>query len=147
MTLRRETRRRFLASLAALAVFGAARPLRAEPGRLPGGLRLLFVEDAACGYCRKWLSEIGGSYDETPPGKAAPLVRRTMGDPSLSGLAGLRFTPTFVLLRDGREIDRMVGYGGMDEFWEGLAGMLAKAEIGKEPPGRSAPGQAPPDDA
>ncbi len=128
------TRRELLAALAWLAGGSACGPRAALAGEpLPSGLRLVFVEDAACVYCRKWLKEVGATYDETPPGRLAPLVRRDKGDASLSGFSRLQFTPTFILVRNGREIDRKVGYAGPEEFWEGLRDMLAKAGPGVMP--------------
>lgn len=127
------SRRELLARCTGLAVVAAgAAPARAEA--LPGGLRLLMVDEPSCGYCRKWLKDVGATYNGTPPGRIAPLVRRTMGDRSLATIPRLQYTPTFVLLRDGREVERMVGYGGPEEFWEGLAGMLARAHVGRAVP-------------
>lgn len=127
------TRRELLAALAGLAGAAALGPCAALADPIPAGLRLVFIEDAACVYCRKWLKEVGATYDETPPGRLAPLVRRSMGDASLSGFSRLQFTPTFILVRNGREIDRRVGYAGAEEFWEGLRDMLAKAGPGVVP--------------
>ena len=47
----------------------------------------------------------------------------------------MRFTPTFVLVRDGQEIDRIEGYPGQDFFWSLLAMMLQRAKIPLEQTG------------
>ena len=47
----------------------------------------------------------------------------------LQHLKGIRFTPTFVVLENGREIGRILGYPGESFFW-GLLEKLAK-KLGK----------------
>lgn len=137
--LARVTRRHVTLGIA--AVLGtrpfAAASAEASPGSgpLPAGLCLVFVEDKACVYCRKWLEEVGTTYGETPVGRVAPLARRPMGDSGLTGFVRLQYTPTFILARDGREVDRKVGYAGAQDFWSGLAEMLAKAGPLPEPDG------------
>lgn len=122
--------------LAALLLWCAEPKSSAVAEPLPDGLRLVMVEDAACSYCRKWLAEVGPFYATSLQGRRAPLVRRQVGDASLGAFGRLVYTPTFLLVRDGREIDRLVGYGGAGEFWRQLRAMLAKADGG-------APGEAP----
>ena len=140
MVTTKPTRRGLLAALAWLAGGAALGSRAAAAGDpIPAGLRLVFADQAACAYCPKWLKEGGATYAATPPGRLPPLVRRSMGDSSLSGFARLQFTPTFILVRNGREIDRRVGYAGPEEFWEGLRDMLAKAGPGVVP---DAPGPA-----
>lgn len=125
---------RVLLAAALVTVGLATSPARAEP--LPAGLRLVLVEDPGCSYCRKWLNEVGPYYATSIQGQRAPLVRRQTGDESLKGFGRLNYTPTFLLVRDGREIDRLVGYGGAAEFWRQLRAMLAKLDGG-------GPGEAP----
>ena len=43
---------------------------------------------------------------------------------------GVIYTPTFVLIDDGREIARLIGYPGEDFFWPILADHLAKLPNG-----------------
>ena len=44
----------------------------------------------------------------------------------LAEIAPERLTPTFVLVHDGRELDRLRGYPGDDFFWGLLGRMLEK---------------------
>lgn len=86
---------------------------------------LLVMFDAPdCEYCAAWDRDVGVIYDKTAEGRRAPLVRR----PAFSAppehwvlSAPVQFSPTFVLLRQGREIARIDGYLGEDQFW-GLLG-------------------------
>jgi hypothetical protein len=130
--------RRLGAVLAVLCVSALAvafsGPSRAEGGVIPNGLRLVMVEDPNCVYCRRWLQEIGPTYPSSPEGKRAPLERRTKGDEALALFRTVQFTPTFILVKDGEEIDRLVGYGGPNVFWQMLDAMLAKVGGGEAPP-------------
>ena len=61
--------------------------------------------------------------------RLAPLRRVDIHAPWPDDLAAIRpehFTPTFVLVENGREIDRLRGYPGDEFFWSLLDGMLAK---------------------
>ena len=110
------------------ASWGAPGPRAAD--RVTGALELVMFEANDCPYCRQWHEEIGGAYPRTEEGKRAPLrvvdlhgVRPV----DLEGIAGVVFTPTFVLLRDGAEIGRIAGYPGDHFFWPMLAELLKNA--------------------
>lgn len=117
--------RRLLASLIAVLV-SAAVTQAAE-------LKLMMIEQAGCAYCARWNEEVAPEYPLTEEGKAAPLLRQNLRADLPEGVTLLRppvFTPTFVLLRDGVETDRIEGYPGEDFFWPMLAAMIAKASAG-----------------
>jgi hypothetical protein len=91
-------------------------------------LRLIMVEQPGCIYCARWNAELGDIYPKTPEGQAAPLVRVDLRAPPPEGVTYARrvvFTPTFILVRDGRELERLEGYPGEDFFW-GLLGVMLK---------------------
>jgi len=117
--------KRFLASillfLAATVVAGAVAESRAET-------ELVMFEQDGCHWCAVWFEEIGPIYPKTSEGRRAPLRRVDIHAPMPEDLAGIeesRFTPTFVLMHDGREIGRIRGYPGEDFFW-GLLGQLVE---------------------
>ena len=116
--LRRAARYGASAALFALAMMGTA---RAE-------LSLLMFEQPGCAYCRMWEAEIGPIYPKTPESAVAPLQMISLHKPLPEGLVLTRgtprFTPTFVLVRDGTEIARLEGYPGEDFFWGMLGKML-----------------------
>jgi hypothetical protein len=94
--------------------------------------RLVMVEEHGCMWCARWNEEISGIYPKTPEGKAAPLLRMDIRAPRPEGLEfarSLHFTPTFVLMVDGKEVSRIEGYPGEDFFWGILKQMLTRAEI------------------
>ena len=93
---------------------------------------LLMAEEPGCIWCARWNAEVGDAYEKTAEGRAAPLQRYDIdaGPPDDVDLARrVVFTPTFILVRDGQEIDRIEGYPGEDFFWGLLNIMLEKADI------------------
>ncbi len=90
---------------------------------------LVMLEQAGCAWCIRWHKEIGPIYSKTPEGQAAPLrpvdIHKPMPD-DLAFIQPERFTPTFVLVDDGKEIGRMRGYAGDEFFWFLLGEMIAK---------------------
>ena len=94
-----------------------------------GAAELLMLEQLGCPWCARFNAEIAPGYPNTDEGRRAPLRRVdiTQEWPSdLDFVARERFTPTFVLIEDGREIDRLRGYPGDEFFWYLLDQMIAK---------------------
>lgn len=90
---------------------------------------LVMFESSICEWCDRWHEEIGPIYPKTPEGRCAPLRQVEVGDdlPSdLTDVRPVRFTPTFVVVDDGQEVARLVGYAGEDFFWYLLAEQLEK---------------------
>ena len=89
---------------------------------------LVMFESDSCEWCEIWHQEIGPIYPKTAEGRLAPLRRIDIADDVPRDLAKLRpasFTPTFVLMENGKEITRILGYPGEDFFW----GLLEEALI------------------
>jgi hypothetical protein len=108
-----------LAALAALAL----------PAPMANAAELLAIESARCPYCLAWEHEIGHSYANTEEGRRAPLRRLKIeaGRPAdLKNLEIVHTTPTFILMEDGQEVGRVVGYAGERSFWPALRRLLAK---------------------
>lgn len=90
---------------------------------------LLVVEQEGCPYCDKFNREIVEAYPNTDEGARAPLRRVDLHESWPSEYASVdpaTVTPTFILVDNGREIDRLVGYPGDEYFWFLLAEMLDK---------------------
>lgn len=87
-------------------------------------------ERQGCPYCRRWLAEVGPVYPKTAEGRVAPLRRVDLAasrPADLSAIKGLIYTPTFVLVRGGRELGRITGYAGDAFFWGQLQELLGDA--------------------
>jgi thioredoxin-related protein len=119
--------------LFAAAVLGRGTALsQAVQGQTPqkeNGLELVVYERAGCAWCARWDQEIAPIYPKAAIGQQAPLRRvsldrRRNTDPVLAD--PVRFTPTFVLLRDGEEVGRITGYHNDAFFWGLLESMIER---------------------
>lgn len=112
--------------LSRLALFGTViTAFAVSQGR---AAELVMFEQAGCEWCAVFDRDVAPIYGKTAEGQRAPLRRVTMGAPLPADLAFIqveRLTPLFVLVDKGREIGRIRGYPGDDNFW-GLLGALIK---------------------
>ena len=115
--------------LVALAlVFVAGGPAR---GAESSGAQLIMFEQQGCEWCEVWNEEIASVLPKTPEGKCARFSRFDIHNPSSDLLEKIRpiiYTPTFVVLEDGKEVGRVLGYAGEDFFWFQLASQLKKLQ-------------------
>ena len=94
-----------------------------------GAAELLVIEQDDCPYCARFNREIAPAYPNTAEGRLAPLRRIDLyadWPAEYANVKPQRFTPTFILVDNGREVDRLVGYPGDEFFWFLLGEMLAK---------------------
>jgi hypothetical protein len=94
---------------------------------------LVMFRRAGCPWCATWDREIGPIYDRTDVGRSVPIRFVELGrddDMKVALTNPVRFTPTFVLVDEGREIGRIEGYPGADFFW-GLLERLLQAPATK----------------
>ncbi|MEL7280690.1 MAG: hypothetical protein AAFY35_07115 [Pseudomonadota bacterium] len=92
---------------------------------------LLMAEEDGCHWCAKWTEEIAHIYPKTAEGRTAPLRRYDLHSetPDVTFDRRVLYTPTFILVQDGREVGRIEGYPGEDFFWALLTQMFDRAEI------------------
>lgn len=112
-----------LARTIAAAAFAAVLP--ASPGLRAS--ELVMFEQPGCVYCQRWDHDVGALYGKTDEARTLPLRRVDIRSQRMSGIAlaaPVRYTPTFVVVDDGREVGRITGYSNDDAFW-GLLGALA----------------------
>lgn len=124
--MRASTSFRAVPALVALAAFLLAVPGPARPAEL------VMVEERGCPWCARWTAEIGPIYPRTEEGRAAPLRRIDISvrDPEDFDYASrVVFTPTFVLVDEGRELGRLEGYMGDEFFWVMLDRLFAEHGI------------------
>lgn len=110
---------------AALCAIASGLPVMADAAEL------LVLEREGCAWCARFEAEIAPAYPNTGQGAAAPLRRIDIAGPWPADLASIRpdaFTPTFILVEGGVEIDRMRGYGGPDFFWFLLDEMISRLQ-------------------
>jgi thioredoxin-related protein len=112
---------------AALALFLL---LAGASSALAQSFELVMFERAGCVYCERWKRDVGPVYPLTPQGQQAPLrmidldarKNASVAEPALE--RPVRYSPTFVLLRDGREVGRITGYMDDAMFWGVFSKML-----------------------
>ena len=91
-------------------------------------LTLVMIEEHGCGYCARWFQEVGPGYRLSDEGRRAPLLRIDRFSKDAERFTRVVYTPTFILLRDGEEAGRILGYPGADFFWSLLADLLRKID-------------------
>jgi hypothetical protein len=93
-----------------------------------GAAELIMFEQTGCAWCDTFDREIAPIYPKTAEARRAPLRRVNIDQPlpqDLEFISVERLAPLFVLVDKGREIGRIRGYPGADNFW-GLLGALIK---------------------
>lgn len=92
---------------------------------------LVMLERPGCVWCARFNAEIAPAYPKTDEGKRAPLRRVDITGQwpaDLEGIPSEQFTPTFILVEEGKEIGRIRGYPGSEFFWYLLGDVLAKLD-------------------
>ena len=119
--------------LCPLLVSGDAPPARAatEISVEQAGpvVELLVIEARGCPMCRLFRDEIAPAYRTTARAKRAPLrfVDVAHTDPATLNLSSpVEIVPTVILMRDGVEVDRLVGYTGPEIFMQAIGVMLGE---------------------
>lgn len=90
---------------------------------------LLMVESDDCPFCQRFHAEIGKVYPKTDEGQLAPLRTWQLSTPfpeNFQLAERVTFTPTFILMDKGIEVDRLIGYQGDEFFWFLISDMLSK---------------------
>ena len=108
------------ASFTRIMVVCATLMLVVLPQLAVAGTRLIMVTSDYCPFCQAWERDVGAVYDKSPYAPDLPLTRIEMGGVTPDGVVldtPVIGTPTFIILRDGREIDRQRGYDDAEMFW------------------------------
>ena len=97
-----------------------------------GAAELVMYRSAGCPWCAMWDREIAPIYPKTAAGQRAPLRLASLDEAKHSSVMlqrPVRYSPTFVLVDDGREIGRIEGYPGEDFFWGLLEQLVVKLPV------------------
>ena len=103
--------------LAGLTAIHWTAPIRA--GETPHHA-LVMYRRVGCPWCTAWDRDIGVIYSRTNLGERFPLREvdlRRDGSGGVNLSRPVRYTPTFVLTENDRELARIEGYPGEDFFW------------------------------
>ena len=100
-----------------------------KSGAKPTMVALVF-EHPDCSYCPVFRNNVVRRYQTSPQAAEAPLrfVDITTSDTGHALKTPITMVPTTVLMKDGREVDRIAGYWAADNFFKMVAYIRSKAE-------------------
>ena len=122
---------------AALIIGATSMPLYAalDPEARDGSPMLIYVYSPECGACRQFDGEVGAIYPKTNESLALPMERVLIDDWQAKrhqlvecASAAVIGTPTFLLIQNCRELDRITGYSDAELFWLGHRRMMNRIE-------------------
>jgi hypothetical protein len=85
----------------------------------PSG-QLLMVTSSHCPWCEAFEDEVGHGYARTKDAEILPLRRHDFYAAMPADLVHITpatMTPTFIILKNGEEVGRIIGYPGAELFW------------------------------
>ena len=92
---------------------------------------LIYIYSPECGACRQFDREVGPIYEKTAESLALPMERVLIDEWQADrhqlvecASAEVIGTPTFLQIRDCRELDRITGYSDAELFWLGYRRMM-----------------------
>ena len=103
-----------------LLAISAVRLISPVSAGVPSGNHLIMVTASDCPWCEAFEDEVGRGYPNTEEAKLLPLRRYDFYDPMPTDMVDLvpaTMTPTFIVIKDGKEAGRIIGYPGHELFW------------------------------
>jgi hypothetical protein len=82
--------------------------------------QLLMITSDSCPWCEAFEEEVGGIYNKTKEAQKLPLRRHSFYDQLpeyFSDITPATMTPTFIIIVEGSEVGRIIGYPGQELFW------------------------------
>lgn len=112
-----------------------ARPGNAEvaidtPIPHSGGLELLVLEADGCTYCGLFRRDVLPAYRTSERGKEVPVRFLDVNDVPASNVeleTPVDIVPTFVVLKNNKELGRIPGYTGPENFFHTINYLLGSA--------------------
>lgn len=115
----------------ALASGGQAAPDRVGDASRQSAFEIVVVEAQGCLYCPVLRRDVLPAYEMTPRARSVPMRFADIGavEAGALSLAGsVNSVPTVLVLKDGKEIGRLAGYAGRENFLRSIDGLLAGVE-------------------
>jgi thioredoxin-related protein len=91
--------------------------------------RLIMVTSEHCPYCQAWERDVGAVFNKSPYAAKLPLTRVEIGSKIPKNILlkkPIIGTPTFLIIRNGQEIDRQRGYVDEEIFYWWLSEHMAE---------------------
>jgi hypothetical protein len=124
------------AVLAAVLAWGVSGEVRGRAGvdttvAMRTSMELVVFEHPDCTSCPIFRSRIAPQYRQSRHESEAPLRFVDVTGPEADGLrlaSPITMVPTAVVMKDGREFDRIAGYWAPDNFFKMVTFILSRAE-------------------
>ena len=91
--------------------------------------RLIMITSEYCPYCQAWERDVGAVFNKSPYAAKLPLTRVEIGSKMPNNIVLIKpiiGTPTFLIIRNGEEIDRQRGYQDEEIFYWWLSEHMAE---------------------
>ena len=117
-----------------LALLAEAGPVGAkgDPAAIATpNIELVVFETSDCAYCLIFRKNIAQLYAQMPQSRSVPMRFVKLEDTATAGLelnGQVNIAPTIILIRDGQEIDRIIGYTAPELFFDMVNHLLAKQD-------------------
>ncbi|MGI9479717.1 MAG: hypothetical protein ACR2PI_23650 [Hyphomicrobiaceae bacterium] len=114
-----------VAATALLPVTAAPRPASARISKTTA--ELLVFEGKGCAYCFIFRRDVVPGYLQSPRARDVPMRFIDVRKADLSTLQlrqPLTMLPTVVLMKNGREVDRIAGYMGPEPFYHMVSRLM-----------------------
>lgn len=95
-----------------------------------GNLQLVVMETPDCIYCSIFRRDVLPSYQISERGKDMPVRFVDVNDVPKTGIelqSPIDILPTFVIVKDNREIGRIPGYMGPEDFFHSINYLLSSS--------------------
>jgi thioredoxin-related protein len=96
-----------------------------------GNMQLVVMEADGCIYCNIFRRDVLPSYEASERGKDLPVRFIDVNDVETARIelqSPIDILPTFVVIKDNREIGRIPGYVGPEDFFHSINYLLSSAQ-------------------
>lgn len=96
-----------------------------------GNLQLVVMEAPGCIYCNIFRRDVLPSYEVSERGKEMPVRFVDVNDVDKSGIgleSPIDILPTFVVIKDNREVGRIPGYMGPEDFFHSINYLMSSSQ-------------------
>ncbi len=93
-------------------------------------LQLVVMEAPGCIYCNLFRRDVLPSYQTSERGKDMPVRFLDVNDVPKTGIelqSPIDILPTFVIVKDNRELGRIPGYMGPEDFFHSINYLLSSS--------------------
>ncbi len=103
---------------------------RDAPVANSANMQLIVMEAEGCIYCNVFRRDVLPSYEASERGKDLPVRFVDVNDVAKTAIelqSPIDILPTFVVTKDNREIGRIPGYMGPEDFFHSIAYLLSSS--------------------